>query len=152
MHRKLFPPHRQCLPRGCYCQLTACKVAPPTPTVSLRVAVSLSFSPPLCVNGVRISGNFVAQDKSQAAASPGIRHPPYHPDDPECQLPFPALQGVACHSGCGSCVSGIEEALTVCPWRSETLQYTVVLLAAGQPQDNQYQTTSLLQGRQSRIL
>lgn len=43
MHRKLFPPHRQCLPGGCYCQLTACKVVSPSLTVSLCVDLSLSL-------------------------------------------------------------------------------------------------------------
>lgn len=73
------------------------------------VSHALSISPSLCANGVRVLGNFVARDKRRGAASYGIRHPPYHPDDPECQLPSRALQGAACHSGCGSCVSGIEE-------------------------------------------
>lgn len=42
MHRKLFPPHRQCLPRGCYCQLIACKVV--SPSLFLPLCQSLPLS------------------------------------------------------------------------------------------------------------
>lgn len=103
------------------------KSLPPSLSIAVALCVdrslSLSLPPSLSINGVRILENFVAQDKSRGAESHGIRNPPYHPDDPECQLPSTALQGVACHSRCSPCVSGIEEALRVCHWRSEKLQY-----------------------------
>lgn len=43
MHRKLFPPHRQCLPQGCYCQLTACKVVSPSLSISLTVSLCVDL-------------------------------------------------------------------------------------------------------------
>lgn len=120
----------------CYCQLTACKVASLSLSLSLCVdlTLSLSISPSLCANGVRVLGNFVARNKRRGAASHGIRHPPYHPDDPECQLPSPALQGAACHSGCGSCVSGIEESSAKSLPLEEskaTIQYCLLLDSSG---------------------
>lgn len=131
-----------------HCMQSSLSPHPLTP--SLSHYVSICPSPSLCVNGVQILENFVAQDKSRGAASHGIRHPPYHPDDPECQLPSLALQGVACHSGCGSCVSGIEEALTVCHWRSEKLQYSTARCwtAVGQPITH----TSMLKGMHKHLL
>lgn len=151
MHRKLFPPHRQCLPWGCYCQLTACKVVSLLLSLSLGVtltlSLALSIAPSLCANGVRVLENFVARDKRRGAASHRIRYPPYHPDDPECQLPSPALQGAACHSGCGSCVSGTEEPDAKSFATGEVKCYNIVLFVAGQLPDNPEHTTSTLKGR-----
>lgn len=74
---------------------------------SSLLSLSLKLLLP-CANGVWVLGNFVAWDKRQEAVTLRICHPPYHPDDPECQLPSLAPQGVACHSGCGLSVLGIK--------------------------------------------
>lgn len=99
MHRELFSPSLKMSPLGILVP-THCMQSS-LPLFLLLWFMSIFGS--LRANGVRVSGNFMAQDKSRGAAAHGIRHPPYHPDDPECQLPSSALKGAACHSGCDLC-------------------------------------------------
>lgn len=89
----------------------------------------------------------MAQDKTRGAVPHGIYPPPYHPDHPDCQLPSLALRGVACHSGCGSSLSGIDE---FADGRVKT--YNIEMLTAEQQKKHRYCSFKGLDGHENTHL
>lgn len=129
MHRKLFPPHRQCLPQGCYCQLTACKVV----SLSLRHPLSLSLSSFRSLNlslsvqmGYGSWGTLWRGIKgrerrlTEFATLPIIQMILNANYPPQLCREQPVTQDAA-----RVCRALRSQALRVCRWRSQKLQYTV---------------------------